>query len=154
MFATGALALGVLTIKIQNKKQDGRRERKDGGWEPGQVWIPVLPLPLPTCGHGWWLHLPELPLPQLSHGRTVLTILGRRVVMTKSADTPRARDRCSCPSSSQSDAHSETCTRRHVYDCSLGHLVPESSPRPWVHGCHSIRSQPCHKASLARGGCW
>lgn len=82
MFAIGALALGVLIIKIKNKKQDGRRERKDGGWELGQVWITILPLPLTTCDHGWWLHMLELPLPQLSHGRTVLTMLGRRVVMT------------------------------------------------------------------------
>ena len=57
------------------------------------------------------------------------------------------------PSSSQSNTYSGTCTRRrHVYDYSLGHLVTESSPRPWVHGCHSICSQPCHKASLAHGG--
>lgn len=38
------------------------------------------------------------------------------------ADTPESVvDRSSCPSS-QSDAHLETCTRRHVHDCSLGHL--------------------------------
>lgn len=79
MFAIGALELRILTIKKRKRRhegrKDGRKQRKDGGWGLGQVLIPILPLP--NCGHGWWLHLLELPLPRLSHGRTVLIPLHR-----------------------------------------------------------------------------
>ena len=158
MFAIGTLELRILTIKKRKRRnegrKDGRKQRKDGGWGLGQVLIPILLLP--TCGHGWWLHLLELPLPRLSHSRTVLTPLHRGGCEDMMCRHAQSEGPLPLPSSSsKSDTQSGTCTRRRRgCDDGLGHLVTESSPGTWVRGCHSKCSRAYNKASLARGGCW
>lgn len=113
--------------EMKEGRTDGRTEGKDGGWKPGQVRIPVLPLPLPPSDYGGWL-------PPAVTQQDGPNTAARGVVRTHRAGTGRARAPCSRPP--PLPRHCPVPRRSRGCD-GLGHLVTESRSRPWVCGGHS-----------------